>query len=168
MPRFTTLQIEPDPQRPRIARLLLNRPERLNAINDQTPREIRQAVEWAQDFAALNRLIAEAQNEASLSNTSFSVSKQKREEVIDEVSKAALNRFKARANILSRTLGFSSYKIVQLNLGQIGNQTIMAESAYAAAPMMLARKADGAGEIAESPNPGTEEISITVNGTIQM
>lgn len=122
----------------------------------------------SKDFAALNRLIADTQDDANLNGTSFSVSKQKREEVIDEVSKAALNRFKARANILSRTLGFSSYKIVQLNLGQIGNQTIMAESAYAAAPMMLARKADGAGEIAESPNPGTEEISITVNGTIQM
>ena len=122
----------------------------------------------SKDFAALNRLIADTQDDANLNGTSFSVSKQKREEVIDEVSKAALNRFKARANILSRTLGFSSYKIVQLNLGQIGNQTVMAESAYAAAPMMLARKADGAGEIAESPNPGTEEISITVNGTIQM
>lgn len=47
MPRFTTLQIEKDPTNPRIARLLLNRPERLNAISDETPREIRAAVEWA-------------------------------------------------------------------------------------------------------------------------
>ena len=47
MPLYTTLQIEKDAQNPRIARLLLNRPERLNAINDETPREIRAAVEWA-------------------------------------------------------------------------------------------------------------------------
>lgn len=47
MPKFTTLQIGKDPQNPRIARLLLNRPERLNAISDETPREIRAAVEWA-------------------------------------------------------------------------------------------------------------------------
>jgi enoyl-CoA hydratase len=47
MPVFSTLQIEKDPQFPRVARLLLNRPERLNAINDDTPREIRAAVEWA-------------------------------------------------------------------------------------------------------------------------
>jgi enoyl-CoA hydratase len=47
MPRFTTLQIDKDPRNPRIARLLLNRPERLNAITDDTPRDIRAAVEWA-------------------------------------------------------------------------------------------------------------------------
>jgi enoyl-CoA hydratase len=47
MPRYSTLQIEQDPQQPRVARLLLNRPERLNAINDEMPREIRAAVEWA-------------------------------------------------------------------------------------------------------------------------
>lgn len=49
MPTFSTLRIDHDPANPRIARLLLNRPERLNAINDQTPREIRAAVEWANE-----------------------------------------------------------------------------------------------------------------------
>ena len=44
---FNTLRIDKDSQHPRVARLLLNRPERLNAINDETPREIRAAVDWA-------------------------------------------------------------------------------------------------------------------------
>ncbi|MFV2029374.1 SIMPL domain-containing protein [Neisseria sp. S1] len=120
----------------------------------------------SKDFAALNRLIAEAQNEASLNDTSFSISDKKREEVIDEVSKAALNRFKNRADTLSRTLGFSGYKIVRLNLGQIGNQPL--EYAAPVAAMRTMKMSDSAGEIAEAPNPGTEDISITVNGTIQM
>ena len=47
MPDFKTLTISKDPRNPRIARLLLNRPERLNAITDDTPRDIRAAVEWA-------------------------------------------------------------------------------------------------------------------------
>lgn len=47
MPAFSTLGVEKDAKHPRIARLLLNRPERLNAINDEMPREIRAAVEWA-------------------------------------------------------------------------------------------------------------------------
>ena len=47
MPDFATLRIDQDPASPRIARLLLNRPERLNAITDQTPRDIREAVAWA-------------------------------------------------------------------------------------------------------------------------
>ncbi|MCC2676149.1 MAG: enoyl-CoA hydratase [Ramlibacter sp.] len=47
MPSYSTLQIEKDPAAPRIARLLLNRPARLNAINEEMPREIRAAVDWA-------------------------------------------------------------------------------------------------------------------------
>ena len=47
MPQLTTLTIEKDPRNPRVARLLLNRPERLNAINEDTPRDIRAAVDWA-------------------------------------------------------------------------------------------------------------------------
>src|SRR5690348_12950625 len=47
MPDFSTLRIAPDAANPRVARLLLNRPEKLNAINDATPRELRAAVEWA-------------------------------------------------------------------------------------------------------------------------
>ncbi|RYY63107.1 MAG: enoyl-CoA hydratase, partial [Comamonadaceae bacterium] len=41
MPTYTTLRIDKDAAEPSIARLLLNRPERLNAINDETPRELR-------------------------------------------------------------------------------------------------------------------------------
>ncbi|WP_213954023.1 MULTISPECIES: crotonase/enoyl-CoA hydratase family protein [unclassified Variovorax] len=59
MPAFTTLRIDKDAAEPRIARLLLNRPERLNAINDQTPREIRAAVEWANDDDEVHVIVIE-------------------------------------------------------------------------------------------------------------
>ena len=47
MPTFSALRIDIDPAQPRIARLLLNRPERLNAIDEKMPGEIRAAVDWA-------------------------------------------------------------------------------------------------------------------------
>lgn len=59
MPQFTTLQIEPDSRNPRIARLLLNRPEAYNAINDDMPREIRAAVEWANASPAIHVIVVE-------------------------------------------------------------------------------------------------------------
>ncbi len=59
MPSFTTLKIDSDPSNPRIARLLLNRPERLNAINDETPREIRAAVDWATTEKQIHVIIVE-------------------------------------------------------------------------------------------------------------
>ncbi len=59
MPSFSTLRIDHDATNPRIARLLLNRPERLNAINDDTPREIRAAVEWANADPQVHVIIVE-------------------------------------------------------------------------------------------------------------
>ncbi|MCD6673620.1 MAG: crotonase/enoyl-CoA hydratase family protein [Burkholderiaceae bacterium] len=49
MPRFRTLKYAPDRANPRIARITLNRPERLNAIDERMPGEIRRAVEAAND-----------------------------------------------------------------------------------------------------------------------
>lgn len=59
MPRYSTLQIEQDSVNPRVARLLLNRPERLNAINDDMPREIRAAVEWANGQDEVHVIVVE-------------------------------------------------------------------------------------------------------------
>ena len=46
--RFQTLRCERQPGEPRIARITLNRPERLNAINQHVPGEIRRAVALAE------------------------------------------------------------------------------------------------------------------------
>ncbi|MFZ2651437.1 MAG: crotonase/enoyl-CoA hydratase family protein [Burkholderiaceae bacterium] len=48
MPEFRTLLARKDAAHPRIARITLNRPERLNAIARDMPREIREAVAWAE------------------------------------------------------------------------------------------------------------------------
>ncbi len=47
MPELSTVRIENDPTEPRIARLVLNRPERFNAIDERMPGDIRAAVDWA-------------------------------------------------------------------------------------------------------------------------
>ena len=59
MPTFSTLRIDKDAQQPRIARLLLNRPDRLNAISDEMPAEIRAAVEWASNDDEVHVIIVE-------------------------------------------------------------------------------------------------------------
>lgn len=59
MPTFATVSIEQDTQSPRVARLLLNRPDRLNAISDQMPRDIRAAVEWAEANDEVHVIIVE-------------------------------------------------------------------------------------------------------------
>jgi enoyl-CoA hydratase len=59
MPSYSTVKIEQDPNAPRIARLLLNRPERQNAITAQTPKDIRAAVEWAEGNDEVHVIIVE-------------------------------------------------------------------------------------------------------------
>ncbi len=49
VPDFTSLLVRKDAAHPRIARITLNRPDRLNAIGVATPAEIRAAVRWAED-----------------------------------------------------------------------------------------------------------------------
>ncbi|MDO1510751.1 MULTISPECIES: SIMPL domain-containing protein [unclassified Neisseria] len=119
------------------------------------------------NFDALNNLIASAQNEANLDDIRFSVSKEKREDAVDRVSKAALLRFKDRASTLTKIMGFNHYKIVRIDLGQIGNR-----SAEETEPMMMrsakSAMAEDAAALPETTSPGMEEISITVRGSIQM
>ena len=59
MPIFNTLRIDQHAENPRIACLLLNRPERLNAINDETPRELRAAVDWANANPEVHVIVVE-------------------------------------------------------------------------------------------------------------
>ncbi len=59
MPDFSTLHIAADPEHPRIARLLLNRPDRFNAITDDMPGEIRAAIEWANAEPDIHVIVVE-------------------------------------------------------------------------------------------------------------
>lgn len=119
------------------------------------------------DFDALNKFIAETQSDAALEYTNFSVSPQRRNEVIDQVSKDAIMRFKDRAQTLAGVVGSSSYKIVKLNLGHVGSHVANAGMVQAkmlrAMPMAASYSSDSMDTVA----PGVEEISITVNGSVQ-
>jgi enoyl-CoA hydratase len=59
MPTFSSLRIAPDEANPRVARLVLDRPGKLNAIDANMPGEIRAAVEWANDEDAIHVIVVE-------------------------------------------------------------------------------------------------------------
>src|SRR6516164_5157266 len=64
MPVFSSLGIEHDAGERRIARLRLNRPERLNAIDTRMPGEIRAAVEWAEANDEVHVIVVEGEGAA--------------------------------------------------------------------------------------------------------
>ena len=64
MPDFSTLTVGHDPRNRRIARLRLNRPDRLNAISSRMPGEIRAAVAWAEADAEIHVIVVEGEGRA--------------------------------------------------------------------------------------------------------
>jgi enoyl-CoA hydratase len=64
MPDFSTLAIAHDPRNRRIARLRLNRPHRLNAIDPTMPGEIRGAVAWAEADEEVHVIVVEGEGRA--------------------------------------------------------------------------------------------------------
>ena len=64
MPTYNTVTIAKDPSQPRIARLRLNRPDKLNAINNSMPLDIRHAVQWAEAQDEVHVVIVEGEGRA--------------------------------------------------------------------------------------------------------
>jgi len=64
MPDFSSLTIRHDASNRRIARLRLNRPERLNAIDVHMPGEIREAVAWAEADDEVHVIVVEGEGRA--------------------------------------------------------------------------------------------------------
>ncbi len=63
-PAFQSLRYGKDARNPRIARITLNRPERLNAISPQMPGEIRRAVELANDDDEVHVIVVQGAGRA--------------------------------------------------------------------------------------------------------
>ena len=64
MPDFATLTVAHDARNRRIARLRLNRPHRLNAIDPTMPGEIRAAVAWAEADEEVHVIVVEGEGRA--------------------------------------------------------------------------------------------------------
>ncbi|OSI11828.1 SIMPL domain-containing protein [Neisseria canis] len=118
----------------------------------------------SKDFQALNKLIAASQNDAAVQNLSFTVSREKRSEITNELSKQALKNFKQRAEVISQTLGFRGYKIVNI---QINSNFHTRQASVTMKSHIMDAAAEAAPEMT-ADNPGTEEITQTVSGSIQM
>ena len=121
------------------------------------------------DFAALSKLVADSQQDAMLGDVSFSVSPKKYAAAVDEASEQALRSFRTRAQKVSRTLGFSNYKIVRVELHQSFEN---GDESVAAAPMMAESFARSAKAMdAAMPmdlDAGVRTVRQTVRGSVQM
>lgn len=120
----------------------------------------------SQDFDALSKLAADSQNEAMLDGLSFSVSNAKYGAAVERASQEALKAFQQRALSVSRSLGFSGYKIVNIQL----NQSFENEAAgvMLAAPMAASAKMRSYSADVMQTSAGEQEVRQTVRASVQM
>ena len=119
------------------------------------------------DFAALSKLVADSQQDAMLGDVSFSVSPKKYAAAVDEASEQALRSFRARALNVSKTLGFSGYKIVRVELNQSFEN---GDNSAVAMPMVasFARSTEAMDAVPMDMNAGVRTVRQTAHGSVQM
>lgn len=112
------------------------------------------------DFAETAKLTGELLGTLSMGQMQFSVSPPVRKQHENTLYKEAIAAFRERAELITQAMGGKSYRIVDLNLNSNG------DFAPPYPRMMMAAKAgaDSAPDLA----PGTQQISLSANGTIEV
>lgn len=115
------------------------------------------------DIEAASKLAATYQDQMPVANVNFSVSKKTRMQVESELMQDAAQAFQQRALAMAQALGFSSYRLKEVNLGGRGAVFKAPRAQYE----MMAASAVGAAQ--DLPiDSGTEELSLSLSGSIYL
>lgn len=117
----------------------------------------------SKDMAALNAFAAKVQNQAAIGNIQYTVSTETLQAGEAELTREALKRFNTRAALITRNLGGSAYKVVQLTIGNSNDSSAPPQAYYALAAAAPERSAP-----AQDSAPGQEQLRLTVGGQIQI
>ena len=114
------------------------------------------------DFGRITGMAGKIQSMA-VSDVSFGLSREARAKAEGEAQSQAIEQFKTRAAELSKAFGFASYGLREVSVsGQGQGVTLM--SAMVAREKMASFASDAPVPV----QPGREQVSISVSGTVQM
>jgi predicted secreted protein len=118
----------------------------------------------SKDFAATSALATRMSDKVAIANIAFILSNEARaaeeRKLLDQVAQA----FKARALDATKAFGFTSYRMVTLDLGGSGAMMPMPQ----AEPMMRMAKGAMSNAINAPLEAGKVAVSVSVNGTIAL
>jgi len=113
------------------------------------------------DAAALSKLIGELQKRLSIASLHYTVSKNVRREVEEQLIAQALNRFKQRGKLIADELGRADYRIV--------NVDVMTSDASPAPMRMRAVSTMAESSIAPPTlEAGVQMVTVQVSGSIEL
>lgn len=114
----------------------------------------------SQDTGALSALLGELQRELGLESIGYQVSPERMREVEDRLISAALKAFQQRAELVTRELGRTRYRIVTMRVGPDGPPP---RPVYGMARAMAMESAP-----APPIEAGSQRVEVTVSGTIEL
>jgi predicted secreted protein len=114
----------------------------------------------SRDALAMSKLIATLQSRLALQSLAFEVSDENRRRAEQDLISAALARFTERAKLITGELGRSSYRLVRLDVNSGGG--------VPPRPMMRAMAMEAEAVAAPRIEAGTQRLSVTINGTIEV
>jgi len=113
------------------------------------------------DVEAVTKLVGTLQSELQLRSIGFSVSPERRRGIEDELVAEVLAAFRARAEIVRRSLGARSYEIVQISINTQGG-------APPRPVRMMAMEMASASQVrAPALEGGSSRIVVHASGTIE-
>lgn len=115
------------------------------------------------DFAAISSTMGELLGNLSLGDMQFSLSADSRSATENELIQRAIEAFRQRADIATRSLGGSGYRIVNLNL----NTQFMTPRPYMQSGRMMAMAAD-VEAAAPAVEGGEADVSVSADGVIEV
>jgi predicted secreted protein len=113
------------------------------------------------DHAALTALLGTLQERLAIESVGYEVSDAVRDNVVERLTTAAIERFRARAQRIAEAFGRPGYTLVNVNIDSHGPPP--PPMPYAA--RMTAMKADMAPPAIEA---GVQSIEVGINGTIEL
>lgn len=114
------------------------------------------------DFAVLTDLTGDLMGDLNLGSMQFSLSPVTRRATEDELMQEAIEAFKARADLATRGLGGSGYKVVHLNLN---SQISQPPALYRNRTMAMAADKEMSAPSVES---GQADVIVSADGTIEV
>jgi predicted secreted protein len=114
------------------------------------------------DFPALAKLTGELQQDLKLGGMDFAIAAKTRKDTEDALLQQAVGAFKARAQLATEALGGKSYKVVNLSLNSGGFPQPMARG------VMMMKAARDSAAVTPDVEPGTSEVSVNADGTIEV
>lgn len=115
----------------------------------------------SRDIEVLSRLLGKLQSDLALDSMSYSVSPPQRDTVEQDLIKQAIERFKQRADNVTRQLGRQKYRLVSMNIHTGGEPP---------RPMVMRGMAVMQESRVSAPEvePGTQTLRVTLDATIEL